>query len=107
MQTLFPQPFGQDFFQGWVLLVLRCVLVGVRLRCVGLVQVLQVKSLLFFACVPLGLTQLPFDGLHLFPQVAVSFLQRAHLLGQSLDPLFLLKQSLLHCGAEQLPGEEV
>lgn len=66
-QTLFPQPFGQDLFQGWVLLVLSCVLVGVRLRCAGLVQLLEAKSLLFFACVPLGLTKLPLDGLHLFP----------------------------------------
>lgn len=82
------------------------VLIGVSLGCVGLVELLQVKSLLFFGCVPLGLTQLPFDGLHLLPQVAVGFLQRAHLLGQSLDPLFLLEQSLLHCGAEQLPREE-
>lgn len=104
--TLFPQPFGQDFFQGRVLLVLSGVLVGVRLRCVGLVKLLEAHSLLLFAGVPLGLAELPLDALHLLPQVAVCLLQRAHLLGQSLDPLLLLEQSLLHRGAEQLPGEE-
>lgn len=77
-----------------------------RLGCVGLVELLEGERLLFFGGVPLGQAELPLDGLHLLPQVAVCFLQRAHLLGQSLDPLLLLKQSFLHRGAEQLPGKE-
>lgn len=50
----------------------------------------------------LGLPQETLHVLHLVPQVVVSLLQDLDLLRERLDPLLLLKEGLLHRGAEEL-----
>lgn len=72
----------------------------------GLVELLEVEGLLLFGGDALGLAQLTLHVLHLLPQVAVGFLQGAHLLRERPDPLLLLEQSLLHRGTQQLPEEK-
>lgn len=71
-----------------------------------LVKLFEAEGLLLFGGDALALSQLTLHVLHLFPQVTVGFLQRAHLLRESPDPLLLLEQSLLDCGAHQLEDTE-
>lgn len=101
-KSLFLKPLGENFLLRRVLLVLTGLLIRVGLGRLRLVKLFEAEGLLLLGGGALALAQLPLHGLHLFPQVAVGLLQRAHLLRESPDPLLLLKQSLLHGGAHQL-----
>lgn len=96
------QPLEEDLLLRRGLLVLTGLLVRVGLGRLWLVKLFEAEGLLLFGGDTLALAQLTLHVLHLLPQVAVGFLQGAHLLGESTDPLLLLEQSLLHCGAQEL-----
>lgn len=91
---------------GRVLLFWTSLLIRVGLGLLWLVKLFEAEGLLLFGGDALALAQLTLHVLHLFPQVAVGFLQGAHLLRESPDPLLLLEQSFLHCRAQQLKETE-
>lgn len=105
-ESLFLLPLGENLLLLRVLLVLTGLLIRVGLGRLWLVKLFEAEGLLLFGADALALSQLALHVLHLLPQVAVGFLQGAHLLREGPDPLLLLEQSLLHCGAHQLKGTE-